>query len=178
MKAIEPEIVDSGEFGCLVIHVNTPLQSDHCSSSSKDVNHELTGRVVLGRFADSEDTMTDAPLYPTAPAEVPPSFTAPSTAYLVQTLAVLVGLLVFLLLYLALVAGVCYAAYWLLLHPPPIPSGRGAILVLVAYLGSIVALGMRLLFLAKGLFKSQKADRRTGPPDHPRTAARAVRVSR
>jgi Zn-dependent protease with chaperone function len=108
--------------------------------------------------------MTEAPLYPPAPAGVPPRFTRPSTAYRVRTLAVLAGLLAFLLLYLALVAGVSYAAYWLVLHPPPIPSGRGAILVLVAYLGSIAALVMLLLFLAKGLFKAQRTDRHTYLP--------------
>jgi Zn-dependent protease with chaperone function len=73
--------------------------------------------------------------------------------------AVLAGLIAFLVLYLALIAAVCYTAYWVALHPPPIPSGRGAILVLVAYVGSIAALVMLLLFLVKGLFKSQRADR-------------------
>jgi Zn-dependent protease with chaperone function len=108
--------------------------------------------------------MTEAPLYPPVPAEVPPRFTSPSTAYRVRTLAVLAGLFAFLLLYLALVAAACYAAHWLVLHPPTIPSGRGAILVLVAYVGSIAALGMLLLFLAKGLFKAQRTDRQTYIP--------------
>lgn len=108
--------------------------------------------------------MTDATLYPAAPVGVPPNFTRPSGAYRMRTVAVLAGLFAFLLLYLGLVAAVCYAAYWLVLHPPPIPSGRGAFVVLVAYVGSIAALGMLLLFLAKGLFKSQKADRHTYLP--------------
>ena len=108
--------------------------------------------------------MTEAPLYPPAPVGVPPGLTRPSIAYRLRTLAVLTGLFAFLFLYLTLVAGVCYAGYWLVRHPPPIPSGRAAVFVLVAYVGSLVAMGMLLLFLAKGLFKAQRRDRQTYLP--------------
>ena len=100
-------------------------------------------------------------LYPPAPAGVPANFTRPSAAYRRRTAAVLAGLFGFLVLYLALIAAACYAAFWLLQHPPTMPRGRGAFIVGVAYVGAIACALMLLLFLVKGLFKSQRADRHT-----------------
>jgi Zn-dependent protease with chaperone function len=103
----------------------------------------------------------DAVPFPPPPAAVPADFTRPSAAYRRRTALVLAGLVAFVLVYLALLAAVGYAAYWLATHPPPIPKGRGAVLVLVAYVGGIAALGLLLVFLAKGLFKGRRADRGT-----------------
>jgi Zn-dependent protease with chaperone function len=98
-------------------------------------------------------------LFPPAPEGVPENFTRPSQAYQLRTFAVLGGLFLFLLVYLVLIAATAYAGWWLAHTPPPIPHGKAAILVLVAYIGGLICVGMLLLFLVKGLFKGQSTDR-------------------
>jgi Zn-dependent protease with chaperone function len=97
--------------------------------------------------------------FPAAPTKVPPDLTRPSTAYRYRILAILAGLIGFLLFYLLLIGTVIYAIIWLAENPPTLPKDRGVIIVIVAYLGGFVALGMLLVLLVKGLFKSQQGDR-------------------
>ena len=101
----------------------------------------------------------DAIAFPAAPARVPTELTRPSAAYRLRTVALLVALIAFLLFYLALIGVVIYAIIWLAGNPPSLPKGRGAALVIIAYVGGFVALGMLLVFLVKGLFKTRHTDR-------------------
>lgn len=100
-----------------------------------------------------------ADLYPPVPEGVPEFFTRPSKSYQVRTVAVLGSLFLFLLLYLFLIAAVAYAGWWLAHTPPGIPSGRGALFVIIAYFGALIGLGMLLVLLVKGIFKRQSTDR-------------------
>src|SRR5262249_600171 len=103
--------------------------------------------------------MSATDLYPPAPEGVPENFTRPSTAYQMRTFAVLGSLFLFLLVYLVLIAAVAYAGWWLAHTPPEIPSGKLGLLVIVAYLGGLICIGMLLVLLVKGLFKGQSTDR-------------------
>lgn len=98
-------------------------------------------------------------LYTPAPAGVPPDLTVPSRRYRIQVIVVLVCLLVFVLAYLALIAGAGYLAYLSITYPwVDIPRGRGAAVYIGARLGLIAAAVMLFLFLLKGLFKRQQPD--------------------
>jgi Zn-dependent protease with chaperone function len=76
-----------------------------------------------------------------------------------RTFAVLGSLFLFLLVYLLLIVAVACAGWWLANTPPPIPRGNVALLVIVAYVGGLICIGMLLLLLVKGLFKGQSTDR-------------------
>src|SRR5262245_36630674 len=88
----------------------------------------------------------DEGLYPPSPRGVP-QLAAPTAAYRLRVVCVLGSLLLFLLFYLALVAGSGYLVYWT--WNLPTPRGKGALLKL----GSIVGAAMLFLFFLKGLFK-------------------------
>ena len=105
--------------------------------------------------------MNVADLYPPAPAGVPDDWTKPTGGYRLRATAVLVGLFLFLLLYLALIVAVGYLGYLLAINPPPMPKGRGGGFVVIAYIGGLLSLLLLFLFLVKGLFKGSKADRST-----------------
>src|SRR5262245_53142090 len=99
--------------------------------------------------------MSTTLLYPPSPPDVPADFTRPSAAYRWRVTALLASLFFFLLLYLALVVGAALFTWWIATFPlgkrgewNPFVNGAGA------------AAGFLLfLWLFKGLFKSQKADR-------------------
>ena len=96
-------------------------------------------------------------LYPPAPRGVPGDFTRSSPAYQRRTLAVLAGLFMFLLLYLVLIAATGYAGWRLAYALPRLSHSDSGAFVFIA--SGLVAVFMLLLFLVKGLFKSQKTDR-------------------
>ncbi len=106
--------------------------------------------------------------YPPAPVGVPEDFTKPSKAYAWRVTFLLLGLIGFLILYLALIALTAYGIYFLVTHPPTqfidqtAPRNRnntrneGAIYGV--WIGAIVCLGLLFIFFFKGLFKGNKPD--------------------
>jgi Zn-dependent protease with chaperone function len=100
--------------------------------------------------------------YPPAPAHVPSAITELSGAYRLRSAAMLFSLFLFLLFYLAAIVGVAFLI-WLMIQIPlesgSRTSGRGAAGLFIFKLGGIVALGLLIIFLIKGLFKGQRIDR-------------------
>jgi Zn-dependent protease with chaperone function len=119
-------------------------------------------------------------LYPPAPANVPPEITRLGSAYRLRVLAMIVGLFLFLLLYLFFIAVAGLLAYGLLILPLPDIGGRGLILVLILKFGGAFAAILLWLFLFKGLFKGQRVERSAYVPlkeqDHPELFAFIRRV--
>src|SRR5690554_3962577 len=115
--------------------------------------------------------MATAALYPPAPANVPADLTRLNGAYRWRVLAMIAGLFLFLLLYVAFVAAAGWLAYQLLAMPMPNVRGRGMVMVLVFKFGGALAAVLLCLFLFKGLFKGQRVDRSAYLPlhelDHP-----------
>ncbi|MFO0813337.1 MAG: M48 family metallopeptidase [Gemmatales bacterium] len=99
--------------------------------------------------------------YPAAPANVPAEITRLSVAYRLRSAAMLFSLFLFLVFYLAVIAGIAWLAYKMSLIPIETrgTSGKGTFLVIVFKFGSIAALGLMIIFLIKGLFKGQRIDR-------------------
>jgi hypothetical protein len=93
-------------------------------------------------------------LYPPAPAGIPADLTRPTTSYRVQTGLTLLSLLLFVLIYLALVAVSAWLVYLAIIFPVPVNK-----LGILVKLGAIAGAGMLFLFLLKGLFKHQTIDR-------------------
>jgi len=93
-------------------------------------------------------------LYPPAPQGIPANLTASTRRYCVQVVLVLLSLLLFVLLYLALVAAAGYFVWWSFTYSMGEP-GRGNV---VLKIGAIAVSVMLFLFLLKGLFKRQKMD--------------------
>lgn len=93
----------------------------------------------------------EADLYPPSPREMPP-LTLVTGAYRIRVILVLFSLFVFLVLYLALVAGSACLLHWS--WEMPWPRGRAAIGKIGAILGSL----MLFLFFLKGLFKRHRPD--------------------
>ena len=110
-------------------------------------------------------------LYPPAPANVPAGLTRPDSAYRLRVLAMIAGLFLFLVLYLAFIAAAGLLAYWLATLPMPDIRGRGIILFLIFKFGGALAAVLLWLFLFKGLFKGQSVPRSTyvalQEADHP-----------
>lgn len=94
-------------------------------------------------------------VYPPSPAEVPDDLLRPTVRYRLQVAVVLVSLLLFLALYLALVAASGWLT-WRMIEAPLVGRGLYAIILKI---GSIGAAGMLFVFLVKGLFKMQRDDR-------------------
>lgn len=94
-------------------------------------------------------------LYPPAPAGVPADLTRSSGRYRLHIVFTLLSLLLFVLLYLVLVAASAWLTWLAIVYPIDRPS-TGTVLV---KLGAIGGAGMLFLFLLKGLFKSQRIDR-------------------
>ena len=102
--------------------------------------------------------------YPPNPTDLPPRLTTPSAGYRLQALVVLLSLGLFLLVYLALIAGSLYGAYKLfaLIGQLPAGGGRGnsrgngwAVFALIA--GGLSCAGVAL-FLVKGFFKRNRSE--------------------
>ncbi|MBL8793162.1 MAG: M48 family metalloprotease [Planctomycetia bacterium] len=93
--------------------------------------------------------------YAPAPAGIPADLTRPSSRYRLQVVVVLVCLLLFLLLYVALVIGSAYLLYWAVIYPLGNRPGRGEIFLKLV---SISSAGLLFVFLLKGLFKWQSSD--------------------
>lgn len=100
-----------------------------------------------------------ASLYPPAPADVPADITKLPSAYRGRVVAMIGGLFVFLLLYLAIICAAGAIAYFLLVVMPMPGGGRGAIIYLIFKFGGALAMGMLCLFLVKGLFKGRRIER-------------------
>jgi Zn-dependent protease with chaperone function len=78
--------------------------------------------------------------------------------YRLQVLAVLVSLVLFVLLYLALVAGAAYLVYLSIAFPLPGVHW----LLLLAKAGAVLLSALLFLFLLRGLFKRRRADKLPG----------------
>ncbi len=92
-----------------------------------------------------------AALYPPEPADVPPDLTRPDSAYRGRVIAMIGGLFAFLLLYLVIILGSGWLAYFLLSRPE-----GGLLNLIIAFVAGLLG-----LFLVKGLFKSRRVPRAT-----------------
>ena len=98
--------------------------------------------------------------YPPNPPAVPPGLTTPPRSYRTQAVLVLLSLGLFLLVYLALIAGSLYASYKLFAVIGQLPAGKGrgsgyGVVMLVAGGLSCAAVA---LFLVKGFFKRNRSE--------------------
>jgi Zn-dependent protease with chaperone function len=101
-----------------------------------------------------------APLYPPPPADVPHDLTRRSGKYRREVIVLTVSLLLFVLLYLALLAASAWFTYWAFTHHFGTTTRRGtASSNPLLNIGLGLAGAMLFLFLLKGLFKGQRADR-------------------
>ncbi|GAA4350446.1 hypothetical protein GCM10023185_08160 [Hymenobacter saemangeumensis] len=108
----------------------------------------------------------DAPLYPLSPAAVPAGFTQPSGRYKWLVAAMLVSIVLFIGLYLALLAGAVGLVYLTLtLHFESYGLWSG-----LFHLGCILAALMLVVFLVKAVFKRSPSN---GLAEHPRLTAEA-----
>jgi len=116
-------------------------------------------------------TTLTADWYPPTPPEVPPNLTTPGSSYRLRVLIVLTSLILFLLLYVGLVAGSGYLTYYSFTQlspeqpppkarrttsrytPPPKTETSGGGWWLIVGITS----GVFCLFLVKGLFKWQRS---------------------
>lgn len=106
--------------------------------------------------------------YPPAPVGVPEDFTKPSKAYVWRVTFLLLGLIGFLILYLALIALTAYGIYFLVTHPPTDfidnnaprnrSTNRSEAAIYGIWIGAIACLGLLFIFFFKGLFKGNKPD--------------------
>lgn len=105
-------------------------------------------------------TTLDFP-YPPAPAQVPASITRLDSAYRFRSAAMLFSLLLFLIFYLALIAGVAWLMYLIFQIPIETQRGssRGTVWAFIFKFGGMASLGLLLVFLVKGLFKGQRMPR-------------------
>ncbi|MEM9188069.1 MAG: M48 family metallopeptidase [Myxococcota bacterium] len=93
-------------------------------------------------------------IYPKSPDGVPPNLTAPSGAYMLRIVAVMLSLLLFAGLYVSLVAGSAWLTYFIVVSGP-LEVRYG----FVVWIGGIVASVMLFAFLLKGIFKRRRMDR-------------------
>lgn len=90
--------------------------------------------------------------YPPSPASVPPDITRVETRFRIRAIAVVIGIFLFLLIYLAMVTATGYFVHFTMLE---MPVGKGRYSFLVK-LGLIAFSIMLFVFLLKFLFKKQK----------------------
>lgn len=93
-------------------------------------------------------------LYPPSITGVPANLTVASSKYRRSVVVVLFSLILFMVFYLALVAGAGYLVYFAITFPPLGPG----FWELFFKLGCIVVTGMLFFFLVKGLFKRRKPE--------------------
>ncbi len=103
--------------------------------------------------------MAASNLYPPSPQGVPADLTKASGAYRFRLLVLMGSLTLFLLLYVALVIGTGYLAWYVLTQP--LMSGKSGRMEWNPIFNGLggVACTMLFLFLLKGLFKGRRADR-------------------
>src|SRR5258708_5037391 len=89
-----------------------------------------------------------ADIYPPGPRNVPPDLTTPTTDYRLRVVVVLISLILFFLLYLALLAGSAYLIYWAIVFPLPRDKGAAIWFKIMA----VGVSGLLFLFLLKGFF--------------------------
>jgi Zn-dependent protease with chaperone function len=104
--------------------------------------------------------------YPPSPKNVPSNYTKPTGEYRFKTFAVLFSLFLFLMLYAAMILGIFYLIYLMIINfpgPSAFGSGRsssrGYVFVVILYCILIASLFILIAFLVKGLFKSQPKDK-------------------
>jgi Zn-dependent protease with chaperone function len=118
--------------------------------------------------------MSDA-LYPPSTVGIPEHLTAPNARYRRAVVVVLIGLIIFLLLYLALVAGAGWLLWFAVTYPTEL--SRGALFLKFV---SVSISGMLFLFLVKGLFKRHSGDEEMEieirPEEHPELFAFIDRI--
>jgi Zn-dependent protease with chaperone function len=100
-------------------------------------------------------TVTASSLYPPAPTGASAELARPTLRYRIQVLLTLCSLLLFVLLYIALVIGSACLFFLAIVYETDEVSKFDVLLKI----GSIGCTGMLFLFLLKGLFKSQQVDR-------------------
>jgi Zn-dependent protease with chaperone function len=92
--------------------------------------------------------------YPVSPGSVPNGFTQPSPSYKSQVVYVLLAMLVFMMLYLAMITASVYLIYWAIMYP--MENINKFTLLLKA--GSVAMSVMLFVFLLKFLFKRHITD--------------------
>lgn len=92
--------------------------------------------------------------YPASPTGVPKGFTLPSPSYKSQVVYVLLAMLVFMILYLAMISASVYLIYWAVIYP--METINKFTLLLKA--GSIAMAVMLFVFLLKFLLKRHITD--------------------
>src|SRR5262245_2739908 len=116
--------------------------------------------------------MASPPPYPPSPDHVPPELTAVSGDYRLRVSLMLVIVIVFFLLYLALLGFALYLIIWGITSPVPARGAVGRVLakILLTLLGALL-----LFFLVRGFFRgggrSRSALVRVTPEDQPRLFA-------
>ena len=93
-------------------------------------------------------------LYPQNPIIEDRNFTKPEGSYRVQVIWVMVSILLFALMYIALIAGSLWLIYWAVMWPMTTVNK----LTLFGKVGGIAAAGMFFAFIVKFLFKSHNWD--------------------
>lgn len=100
--------------------------------------------------------MAEAPsLYPPSPEQVPPELTAVSIGYRLRVLLTVVSLLFFFVIYAVLLYLAWLVAVWLWEWEV---EGRVTLLYLIAKYGGLLAVGLFIAFLIRGLLKRHRAE--------------------
>ena len=106
-------------------------------------------------------------VYPVSPSNVPHKLTGLSTAYKVKASLAILGILIFFVLYFALVIALCYLVYLAVIFD----AGRAGLYSILLKLGAIAGAVMLVLFTIKFLFKLKNPERpnriQLKPEDHP-----------
>src|SRR3954447_21968235 len=97
------------------------------------------------------------PLYPPAPPGVPAGLARPGLRYRLQVVLVLLALLLFVVVYLALLAGPLYLVWWAAFPPSGLQERAaegttGMVFVALLRISVLLAALMFLALLLKGLF--------------------------
>lgn len=100
----------------------------------------------------------DDRLYPPPPPRLPAGYLGLPLAYRARVAGVLVAMALFAGAYLAMLSGVVFALRWVAVHVPPRELPLPLVLL---WMGALVALGIALLVLLKGLLVRQARPRAT-----------------
>ncbi len=99
--------------------------------------------------------MTPETLYPPSPTNVPPQLTTVTPGYRLRVLLTIVSLIFFLAVYAALFYLAWIVAVWLWNWDMEV-EGRGVLLYLIAKYGGLLATGLFVAFLIRGLVKRHR----------------------